>query len=472
MPGGDVTGNNKVWRKFTFTPISTTKIRVFVTNALAGYSRIAEIEAWTPTQPPAASISSPANGAVFASIANITINATASDPDGTIAKVEFFQGSTKLGESTTSPYRYTWSGVGVGSYSLTAKATDNSGAIRVSSAVNISVTFQPATIAGRVTRTDGVTAIAGAAIKLYQGATVSAAGTTNSTGDYIISGLFAGTYSAEASVAGYATQRKDGVVTTGGATTTVNFSLDVPINYVYDELGRLVGVVNQNGDGATYAYDSVGNLLSISRQTAAQASIIRFSPATGIPGTTVTIYGTGFSATTSQNTVAFNGVAATVLSSSPSVIVTTVPASATTGPISVTSPAGSVTSGNSFTVASSTGAPTITSFSPSMIAPGSVLNIVGTNFESPLLNNRVKVNIVDAVVTSATPTSLSATVAVAGSGRLSVATPAGKAIATSDLYVVQSPYAVSDVWLHPTYDCWRLDDCDGEHGKQNRDYAI
>ena len=46
VPGGTVTGNNKVWRKFTFAPINTTKIRV-VTNAAAdGYSRITEVEAW------------------------------------------------------------------------------------------------------------------------------------------------------------------------------------------------------------------------------------------------------------------------------------------------------------------------------------------------------------------------------------------------------------------------------------------
>jgi hypothetical protein len=47
VPGGSVTGNNLVKRKFTFSPISTTKIRVLVSGALAGYSRITEVEAWT-----------------------------------------------------------------------------------------------------------------------------------------------------------------------------------------------------------------------------------------------------------------------------------------------------------------------------------------------------------------------------------------------------------------------------------------
>ena len=48
VPGGSVTGNNKVWRQFTFSPITTSKIRVMV-NAGAdnAFSRVVEVEAWT-----------------------------------------------------------------------------------------------------------------------------------------------------------------------------------------------------------------------------------------------------------------------------------------------------------------------------------------------------------------------------------------------------------------------------------------
>ena len=46
VPGGSVTGNNRVWRKFTFAALTTTSIRVVVTRALGGYSRITEIEAY------------------------------------------------------------------------------------------------------------------------------------------------------------------------------------------------------------------------------------------------------------------------------------------------------------------------------------------------------------------------------------------------------------------------------------------
>jgi len=46
IPGGNVTGNNKVWRKFTFSAITTTKLRVVTSGGADGYSRIMELEAW------------------------------------------------------------------------------------------------------------------------------------------------------------------------------------------------------------------------------------------------------------------------------------------------------------------------------------------------------------------------------------------------------------------------------------------
>lgn len=90
-------------------------------------------------QPPAASISAPANNAAFNAPASIHITANASDTDGSISKVEFFSGETKLGESVTSPYQYSWTNVVAGSYVLTVVATDNKGATTVSPAVNVAV---------------------------------------------------------------------------------------------------------------------------------------------------------------------------------------------------------------------------------------------------------------------------------------------------------------------------------------------
>src|SRR5580700_5408367 len=109
------------------------------------------------------------------------------------------------------------------------------------------------------------------------------------------------------------------------------------VQYFYDPLGRLVGVIDTSGNAAAYSYDPVGNLLAITRYTAGQASVLDFTPSSGPVGTVVTISGTGYSATVSQDTVAFNGKTATITSATVNQIIVTVPSGATTGPIKVTS---------------------------------------------------------------------------------------------------------------------------------------
>ena len=142
-PGASVTNNNLVWRRFTFAPITTNRIRVFVTAALNGYSRVMEVEAFGyavgGNVAPDVSISSPATGAAFNAPATVTINAAASDSDGSVASVTFFANGAPIGTDTTSPYSVTWTGVAEGSYAITAMATDNLGAASTSAAVNVTV---------------------------------------------------------------------------------------------------------------------------------------------------------------------------------------------------------------------------------------------------------------------------------------------------------------------------------------------
>ncbi|MSQ48441.1 MAG: hypothetical protein EXR78_08705 [Deltaproteobacteria bacterium] len=94
----------------------------------------------TNNAPPSVKITSPANNATFVPPATMIIQATASDLDGTVSKVEFFVGASKLGEDLTSPYAFTWNGVPLGTYSLTVRATDKRGARKTSSAVSVVVT--------------------------------------------------------------------------------------------------------------------------------------------------------------------------------------------------------------------------------------------------------------------------------------------------------------------------------------------
>jgi hypothetical protein len=92
-----------------------------------------------PNDPPSVSITAPANTSISAKDANITIDVNAADSDGSITKVEFFQGTTKLGENTIAPFSYTWNYAPTGLYTLTAKTTDNDGNSTLSLPVNITV---------------------------------------------------------------------------------------------------------------------------------------------------------------------------------------------------------------------------------------------------------------------------------------------------------------------------------------------
>ena len=88
---------------------------------------------------PTVTLTQPSNGATFTAPATVNLAASASDADGTVTKVEFFNGTTKLGEDTTAPYSFTWNNVDAGTYSLTARATDDLGGVTTSLASTITV---------------------------------------------------------------------------------------------------------------------------------------------------------------------------------------------------------------------------------------------------------------------------------------------------------------------------------------------
>jgi len=324
--------------------------------------------------------------------------------------------------------------------SLTSATTD---AFTISAAGNV---------AGTVTKSGGGGAISGALVSALQSGVVKGTGSTNSSGNYTITGLVPGTYDIRGTAGGFTPQTQTGVTVSSGATATANFSLAVAtatagIVYIYDDLQRLKAVIDPIGEAATYSYDAVGNLLGITRNNASQTSVIDFNPNSGPVGSTVTIHGTGYSATPSQNIVTFNGVAASVVSSTLTQIVATVPAGATTGVIAVTSPAGSASSSASFTVTgSSAGAPTVAGFTPTSGTAGTSITINGTNFNTTPANNDVTINGSLAQVTGATSTSLTVTVpAGASSGKIAVTTSSGTAISSQDFVVPPSPFSVASV---------------------------
>lgn len=88
---------------------------------------------------PAVRITSPYNNALYDTTQSIIVEVTASDADGSIGKVEFYNEDTLLGTKFTRPYSFVISNLRSGSYSLKAKAYDNNGAITTTPLVPVTV---------------------------------------------------------------------------------------------------------------------------------------------------------------------------------------------------------------------------------------------------------------------------------------------------------------------------------------------
>lgn len=109
-----------------------------------GYGNIAELEFWGDPNdpvnaPPSCSLVSPQDGTSFSPGSSVRLSATASDSDGTISRVEFYQNSVFVASVTTAPFDYIWKNVPAGIYKITAKAYDNAGVTKLSAPVTITV---------------------------------------------------------------------------------------------------------------------------------------------------------------------------------------------------------------------------------------------------------------------------------------------------------------------------------------------
>ena len=153
--GNDVTGPVSVpvtgaWQTFTSVYVNGVSLsageQVMRVAMDSDAFNVNWINIYPHNNPPNVSITSPSNGAEYTEGDNVTINADASDGDGSVSKVEFFRGSTKIGEDTSSPFSVTWNNVPQGNYTLTAKATDDDGATTTSSGINITVNEAPSVI--------------------------------------------------------------------------------------------------------------------------------------------------------------------------------------------------------------------------------------------------------------------------------------------------------------------------------------
>ena len=112
---------------------------LFVVDA-AGVPSVARMVTLPLTNsPPTVTLTRPGTAATFSARATVNMAARASAEYGTVTKVEFFNGAAKLAEDTAAPYEHTWTGVAEGTYSITARASDDNGQTARSAPVKITV---------------------------------------------------------------------------------------------------------------------------------------------------------------------------------------------------------------------------------------------------------------------------------------------------------------------------------------------
>ncbi len=166
-----------------------------------------------------------------------------------------------------------------------------------------------------------------------------------------------------------------------------------------------------------------------------------FTPTLAEIGAEVTITGTNFSTTTTNNKVSFNNIDATVKEATATSLKVIVPEGATTGKIKVKVGDLEVTSTTDFTVVLP---PAITKFSPEIGTIGTEVILTGTNFSPTVSNNEVKFNETVATVSAATTTSLTVIVPEgATTGKISIKVGGNTAISTGDFTVEFPPVITS-----------------------------
>ncbi len=117
---------------------------------LSTTSSIVNMTVGVATFPPSVTITNPANNAVFSSSGNLTISASVSNSVGTLTNVQFFDGSTSLGNDTNSPYSVSVR-LAIGLHNLTAVAADNLGVTTTSAVISvISSNYLPAITTGNI----------------------------------------------------------------------------------------------------------------------------------------------------------------------------------------------------------------------------------------------------------------------------------------------------------------------------------
>ncbi|MHA6249142.1 family 16 glycosylhydrolase [Pontibacter sp. CAU 1760] len=280
---GKTTVQNQ-WQRIPFTLLDrpdgaasntgvTKMILLFASNTYTGdtyyYDNLDSYQAGTANAVPTVSITSPANGASFASGASVAVAANAADTDGTISKVEFFANGNLIGTATSSPYSINWV-IGTGTYALTAKATDNAGATTTSGTVSVTGQGGSATSLAVSSIVTGTVSASGG--NKYGLATVTIKDNLgNPVANATVTGTFSGSYTGTRSGITGANGTVDIVTTsTAKGTVTVNFCVNSVTHGTlpYDQSKN---TVTCTGAGATSMNTSTTQKMSAPEMASIQA---------------------------------------------------------------------------------------------------------------------------------------------------------------------------------------------------------
>ena len=133
--------NSTSYKDFLISANTTYRYQMFAFNAAGNSANTAIRNVTTGANlVPTVSITAPVNNAVYNVGETITINATATVPNGvTLTSVGFYDGATLLGTATTTPFSYAWTGATAGAHTLTAQVNHSAGAAVVSGGVGVVV---------------------------------------------------------------------------------------------------------------------------------------------------------------------------------------------------------------------------------------------------------------------------------------------------------------------------------------------
>lgn len=250
-------------------------------NGAVSTSTSVSITVNAPNTPPTVSLTAPVTGSNFELGNVIVLTATATDTTpGTVTSVSFYDGATLLGTDLTSPYSFSWTGATAGVHSITARATDNNGAVSTSNAASITVVNTAPTVSITAPVT-GSSYTSGTSISLAATAADTAPGTVSSVSFYDgatllgtdTSSPFSFTWTGASvgthSITARATDNNGATTTSGAVSITVNAVASNPLtlsyfhfvnkwttDYMRPTAGGLTATITQYEEAAVPTLDS------------------------------------------------------------------------------------------------------------------------------------------------------------------------------------------------------------------------